>query len=145
MFIQTSYIRKVNKMKFDINKFLEKGNNKTIAKIVDAVVIGAVSILTLYYLALMLSVPTNEDYLSLVGAHIVKFVIFALIDVVLIVFTKPLFGFTSIFDSITAYRTLKAREKANKKEIEETAKATLAAAKAARKAEEDRKKEEASK
>ena len=132
-------------MKFDINKFLEKGNNKLIAKIIDAVVIAAVSIFGLYYLALILSTPTNSEYLTTVGALIVKFVIFALIDVILILFTKPLFGFTSIFDSISAYRTLKAREKANKKEIEETAKATLAAARAARKAEEARKKEEASK
>ena len=49
MSFKASYIRKVNKMKFDINKFLEKGNNKLIAKIVDAVVIAAVSIFGLYY------------------------------------------------------------------------------------------------
>lgn len=145
MSFKASFIRKVNKMKFDINKFLEKGNNKLIAKIIDAVVIAAISIFSLYYLALILSTPTNSEYLTTVGALIVKFLIFALIDVILILFTKPLFGFTSIFDSIAAYRTLKAREKANKKEIEETAKATLAAARAARKAEEARKKEEASK
>ena len=127
-------------MKFDINKFLEKGNNKTIVKIIDAVAIAALAILGLYYLVLVLSTPTNGEYLASVGSNIVKFAIFAAVDAVLIMFTKPLFGFTSIFDSIAAYRTLKAREKANKKEIEETAKATLAAARAARKAEESRNK-----
>lgn len=132
-------------MKFNINKFLEKDNNKKIAKIIDAVVIAVLSIFGLYYLVLVLSTPTNADYLASVGSNIVKFAIIAAVDAILILFTKPLFGFTSIFDSIAAYRTLKAREKANKKEIEETAKATLAAARAARKAEEARNKEEASK
>ena len=131
-------------MKFDINKFLETGNNKKIVKIVDIVLIAALSIVTLYYLFQVLSAPTTSEYLASVGSNIVMFAIFAAIDAILILFTKPLFGFTSIFDSIAAYRTLKAREKANKKEIEETAKATLAAARAARKAEEARKKEEAS-
>ncbi len=122
-------------MKFDINNFLEKGNNKTIARIVDAVVIAALSLVAIYFLFKILSTPTNEDYLTLVSKNLLYFAILAVIDFLLIIFTKPLFGFTSVVENIKARRTLKAREKATKKAIEETAKATLAAAKAARKAE----------
>ncbi len=132
-------------MKFNINKFLEKGHTRTIVKIIDAVLILALSAVAFYYLFLIISTPTNAEYLASVGSDIVFFAIFALVDFILIILTKPLFGFTSVFDNISARRTLKAREKATKKQIEETAKATLAAAKAARKAEEARKKEEAKK
>ena len=132
-------------MKLDINKFLEKGHTRTIVKIIDAILILALSAVAFYYLFLIISTPTNAEYLASVGSDIVLFAIFALVDFILIILTKPLFGFTSVFDNISARRTLKAREKATKKQIEETAKATLAAAKAARNAEEARKKEEAKK
>ena len=122
-------------MKFDINKFLETGKNKTIARIIDIVLIAVLSVFALYFVVNVLSTPTNEDYFSAVSKNFICFFVFAVADFLLISFTKPLFGSTSVVENFKARRTLKAREKATKKAIEETAKATLAAAKAARKAE----------
>ena len=51
-------------MAFDFNKFLDTGKNKLILKIIDAVVIGALSIITLYFAVLLIGTPTNTDYFN---------------------------------------------------------------------------------
>ena len=45
-------------------KFLEKGNNKSIVKIVDVVVIAILSIITLYFSFNLLSADTSKNYLE---------------------------------------------------------------------------------
>ncbi len=127
-------------MKFDINKFLETGNNKLIVRIIDIIAIAILSVITLYYVILVLGTQTTLEYFSMVSKNLIYLFIFALADFLLIIFTKPLFGFTSVIDNAKARKALKAKEKATKKAIEENAKATLAAAKAARKAEQARNK-----
>ena len=64
--------------------------------------------------------------------------IFGGIDFLLILFTKPLFGFTSVIENFKARKVIKEREKAIKKEIEEKANETLKLAKEARRAEKQR-------
>lgn len=114
-----------------------KNNNtlRTVIKIADIIAIAALSIVSLYFIINILGTPTNEGYMKSISSSLLYLAIFAVADFLLITFTKPLFGFTSVIENIKARRTLKAREKATKKAIEENAKATLAAAKAARKAE----------
>ena len=121
-----------------INAFLAKGNNRKIVKIVDVVVIAILSVISIYFVVNMLGADTKVDYVKTVSKNFIGLVIFGGIDFLLIIFTKPLFGFTSVFESYQARKTLKEREKANKAEIERTAKETLKAARAARKAEKAR-------
>lgn len=121
-----------------INAFLEKGNNRKIVKIVDAVVIGVLSVLSLYYVVNILGADTKVDYIKTVLDNFLWLAIFGGLDFIIITFTKPLFGFTSVFENAAARKTLKAREKAIRDEIERTAKETLKAARAARKAEKQR-------
>ncbi len=121
-----------------INAFLDKGNNRKIIKIVDIVVIAILSVLSLYYVVNILGADTKVEYVSTVAKNFLWLAIFGGIDFILITFTKPLFGFTSVFENAAARKTLKAREKAIKEEIERTAKETLKAARAARKAEKER-------
>ena len=108
-------------------KFLEKGNNKRIFKIVDAVIIGILSVLSLYFVFNILSADTMDKYWQ----HVLKQFLFLLIvggaDFLLIIFTKPLFGFTSFFENREAKKRIKAREKAVKadeKAAQKTAKAS---------------------
>ena len=121
-------------MSFNFYKFLESGKNKLILKIVDAVVIAVLSIIALYYAILMLSTQTTNQYFSKLSSNLVMFLIFATIDFLIISFTKPLFGFTSVIDNFKARAVVRKREREKKKQLEEEAKATLAAARAARKA-----------
>jgi len=107
----------------------------TVMKINLLVVMAILTLCAFYYIFNVISAPTGAEYLATIGKNLLFFIIFGLPDIVIILLAKPLYGFTSVFDNIAARKTLKAREKAAKKEIEETAKATLAAAKAARKAE----------
>ena len=121
-----------------INAFLEKGNNRQIVKIVDAVVIAILSIVSLYFVVNILGADTKLEYVAIVLKNFTWLAIFGGIDFLLISFTKPLFGFTSVFENAAARKTLKAREKAVRDEIERTAKETLKAAREARKAEKAR-------
>ncbi len=118
-----------------INAFLSKGNNRKIVKIVDVVVIAILSVLALYFVVNILGADTKVEYVSTVLKNFLWVVIFGGIDFILIMFTKPLFGFTSVFESYQAKKTLKEREKATKAENERNAKETIKAARAARKAE----------
>ena len=118
-----------------INAFLEKGKNKTLIKIIDGVVIGLLSVATIYIIARILSASTAADYLKTVGRYFLILIVVGGVDFLLILFTKPLFGFTSFVENHKARKTLKAREKASKLEIERQAQETLKAARAARKAE----------
>ena len=119
-------------------KFLETGNNKLIIKIVDAVVICILSVVSLYFCAQLISADTAKNYLETVLKNFIYLAIFGGIDVLLILFTKPLFGFTSVIENHKARKTIKEKEKATKKAIEETAKETLRLAKEARRAEKAR-------
>lgn len=119
-------------------KFLEKGNNKRIVKIVDVVVIAILSVISLYFCIQLLGADTAKNYLKTVGTNFLYLFIFGGIDALLIIFTKPLFGFTSVIENHKARKAVKEKEKAIKKEIEETAKETLKLAKEARKAEQSR-------
>ena len=121
-----------------INAFLAKGNNRKIVRIVDIVVIAILSVVSIYFIVNMLGADTKQHYIQTVGKNLLGLIIFGGIDFLLIMFTKPLFGFTSVIESYQARKTLKAREKANRDEIERTAKETLKAARAARKAEQQR-------
>lgn len=121
-----------------INAFLNKGNNRKIVKIVDAVVIVILSIISLVFVVNILGADTKVEYISTVLKNFLWLAVFGGIDFLLIMFTKPLFGFTSVFESYQAKKTLKEREKANKAEIERVAQETLKAARAARKAEKER-------
>ena len=121
-------------------KFLEKGNNKSIVKIVDVVVIAILSIITLYFSFNLLSADTSKNYLETTLNCFLYIAIFGGVDALLIIFTKPLFGFTSVIENHKARKAVKEKEKAIKKEIEETAKETLKLAKEARKAEQTRSK-----
>ncbi len=121
-------------MAFDFNKFLDTGKNRTILKIIDAVIIGALSIATLYFAVIMIGTPTNTEYFNKLSSNLVMFLIFVIVDVLVIAFTKPLFGFTSVIDNFKARAVVRKREKEKNKAIEAEAKATLAAARAARKA-----------
>lgn len=122
----------------NINAFLEKGKNKTIVRIIDGIVIGLLSVITIYVVARILSASTAADYLKTVGRYFLLLIIFGGLDFLIILFTKPLFGFTSFVENHRARKTLKAREKASRLEIERQAKETLKAARAARKAEQER-------
>lgn len=121
-----------------INAFLSKGNNRKIVKIVDAVIIGILSVISLYFVVNILGADTKIDYIKTVLDNLLWLVIFGGVDFLLIMFTKPLFGFTSVFENHAARKTLKEREKAIRMEIERTAQETLKAARAARKAEQER-------
>ena len=121
-----------------INAFLQKGNNRKIVTIVDAVIIGILSVLSLYFIVNILGADTKVDYVKTVLNNFLWLAIFGGLDFIIITFTKPLFGFTSVFENIEARRTLKAREKATREEIERAAKETLKAVRAARKAEKER-------
>lgn len=121
-----------------INAFLEKGNNRKIVKIVDIVLIGILSVLTLIFVVQILGADTLENYAINVLKKLLWVVVFGGLDFLLIMFTKPLFGFTSVFENYAANKKLKEREKAIKEEIERTAKETLKAAREARKAEKQR-------
>lgn len=121
-------------MSFNFNKFLESGKNKLILKIIDAVVIAALSIIALYFAVLMLSTQTNDKYFENLSDNLVMFLIFAAIDFLVISFTKPLFGFTSVIDNFKARAVVRKREHEKKVMLEKEAKATLEAARAARKA-----------
>ena len=121
-------------MAFDFNKFLDTGKNRLILKIVDAVVIAALSIATLYFAVLMIGTPTTVKYFDSLVSKLLLFIIFAVADLLVIAFTKPLFGFTSVIDNFKARAVVRKREKEKSKAIEAEAKATLAAARAARKA-----------
>lgn len=121
-----------------INAFLEKGNNRKIVKIVDIVLIGILSVLTLIFVVQILGADTLENYAINVLKKLLWVVVFGGLDFLLIIFTKPLFGFTSVFENYAANKKLKEREKAIKEEIERTAKETLKAAREARKAEKQR-------
>lgn len=125
-------------MEKKINAFLEKGNNRKIVVIVDAVIIGILSVLSLYFIVNILGADTKVDYIKTVLNNFLWLAIFGGLDFIIITLTKPLFGFTSVFENAEARRTLKAREKAIRDEIERTAKETLKAARAARKAEKER-------
>ena len=105
-----------------------------ILQIIDAVIIAALSVVALYYGVLMLGTTTNSDYFNNLSGNLVKFVIFAFIDFVIITFTKPLFGFTSVIDNFKARAVVRKRENEKRKAIEAEAKATLEAARAARRA-----------
>lgn len=123
-----------------IYAFLAKGNNRRVVKIIDAAVIGVLSLITLYFVFRLLSTSTATEYAKTVLHYGLFMLIFGLIDFLIILFTKPLFGFTSFFENRNARRTLKAREKAAADEIERQAQATLKAARMARKAAEKREK-----
>ena len=119
-------------------KFLETGNNKKIVQIVDAVVIGILSIISLVFCVKLIGADTADKYLETALKNFLFLFIFGGIDFLLILFTKPLFGFTSVIENIKARKVIKEREKAIKKEIEEKANETLKLAKEARKAEKQR-------
>ena len=121
-----------------INAFLEKGNNRKIVVIVDAVLIAILSVLSLVFVVNILGADTKVDYIKTVLNNFLWLAIFGGLDFLLITFTKPLFGFTSVFENAQARKTLKAREKAIREEIERNAKETLKAAREARKAEKAR-------
>lgn len=105
-----------------INTFLEKGNNKLIVKIIDAVLIAALSIVTLYFVVVMLNIKTDDGYATKVLSNLLFVAIFAVVDVALILFTKPLFGFTSIVEGYKAKKVIKTAEKQAKKAAEADAK-----------------------
>lgn len=105
-----------------INTFLEKGNNKRIVKIIDAVLIAALSIATLYFVVMILNIKTEDGYATKVLSNLLFVVIFGIIDVALILFTKPLFGFTSVFENYRANKIIKTAEKQAKKAAEADAK-----------------------
>ena len=121
-------------MAFDFNKFLDTGKNKLILKIIDAVVIGALSIITLYFAVLLIGTPTNTDYFNKLSSNLVLFFIFLVVDLLIIALTKPLFGFTSVIDNFKARAIIRKKEREKNRAIEAEAKATLQAARAARKA-----------
>ena len=118
----------------DFNKFINQGNNRTILQVIDGVVIGALSIASLYYAVIMIGTQTDANYFSNLSSNLIMFAIFTVLDCIIIAFTKPLFGFTSVIDNFKARAVVRKREADKKRQQEETAKATLAAAKAARKA-----------
>ena len=119
-------------------KFLETGNNKKIVQIVDAVVIGILSIISLVFCVKLIGADTADKYLQTALKNFLFLFIFGGIDFLLILFTKPLFGFTSVIENFKARKVIKEREKAIKKEIEEKANETLKLAKEARRAEKQR-------
>ena len=95
-------------------KFLEKDNNKRIVKIIDAVIIGILSLLSLYFVFNILSANTRDNYWQHVLKQLLFLLIFGGADFLLILFTKPLFGFTSFFENREAKKKIKAYEKAVK-------------------------------
>ncbi len=128
-----------------INAFLEKGHNKLIAQIVDAIVIAVLSVIALYYIVLLVGAPTNivtdtstgvevviETYLDRIAPNLWKALLFGIIDFAIILFTKPLFGFTSFFENMTAKSKIRKQEKIKEKEEKAMAKARMDAVRAER-------------
>ncbi len=124
-----------------LNRFLEKGNNKLIAKIICAVIIGVLSVFALYYAYLLIGAKTNEilegdvvvvTYLDRMFPNLVRFLIFALIDFAVILVVKPLYGFTSFFENFAAKSKIRKAEKAKAKEEKAIAKARMDAVRAER-------------
>lgn len=118
----------------NINKFLETGNNKTIVKIIDAVVIAILSVISLYFVVNMIGASTGKDYLNIVGKNILLLIIFGGVDFLIILFTKPLFGFTSVFENVAAAKKVRASEKAAKEQDKADEKAFREKLRAERKA-----------
>ena len=127
----------------NINHFLERGKNKLICQIIDVVVIAILSVISLYFIVNLIGADTMDKYLKVVGKNGLGLLIFGGVDFLLIMFTKPLFGFTSVVENHRARKVLKQQEKESKRFIEETAKETLRKAREARKAEKARAKEQA--
>ena len=124
-----------------LNRFLEKGHNKLIAKILFAVIIGVLSVFALYYAYLLVSAKTNEilegevvvvTYLDRMFPNLVRFLIFALIDFAIILVVKPLYGFTSFFENFAAKSKIRKAEKAKEKEEKAIMKARMDAVRAER-------------
>jgi len=124
-----------------LNAFLEKGNNKKIAQIVVGVVIGILSLITLFFIIQIISADTNtivengviiEEYTDRLLPNLGLCLIFAILDCILILFAKPLYGFASISESFSAWKNLRAREKAQQKAAEAEMKAKMDAVRAER-------------
>ncbi len=126
-----------------INRFLEKGHNKLIFKIIFAVIIAVLSVFALYYAILLIGAKTNEilegeivieSYNDRMFPNLIRFLIFAVIDFVLLILVKPLYGFTSFFENQAARSKIRKAEKLKEKTEKAEAKARMDAVKAERKA-----------
>lgn len=105
-----------------INTFLEKGNNKLIAKIIDAVLIAVLSVFTLIFTVRIISTNTADTYALHVVKNLIWLIVFGGADLLLIIFTKPLFGFTSAIENHRARKANRIREKAQQKAAQQEAK-----------------------